>query len=276
MLNADIAGEDIDCIITTSGLNLVYPQAPVQLQQKVPRLGIRDDVVHKIYPAVTCCGGGGTTLRESIDYLTAHPTHNVLMMNVELSSLMWDSKALNPIDIFTRYALFGDAVTAGVVFGPESKQMKERKGLELLGGRQLTVPDSCDAMYYTYSDRGPALQITKKVPVLAKAGEPGFARGIAQDYFGKDPKDLDFSVIHPGGKKILSEVAEELELTGSPSHMLMKEHYRKCGNIQSASVMDMMRMAWPGWQKDFKNDEDMILVAIGAWVLEGIAMRARF
>lgn len=79
-------------------------------------------------------------------------------------------------------------------------------------------------------------------------------------------------MIHPGGKKILHEVAEELDLLGTQSHALMKEHYRLCGNVQSASVMDMMRMGWP----NFKNDQDMLLVAIGAWVLEGIAMRAHF
>lgn len=193
------------------------------------------------------------------------------MMNIELSSLMWDSSKMDPIDIFTRYALFGDAVTSAVIFGAESEKRKP-EGLELLGGRQFTVPDSCDAMYYTYSDRGPSLQITKKVPILARAGEPGFARGLSQDYFGVEPKDLPWSIIHPGGKKILSEVAEELGLLGSESHKLMKEHYRLCGNIQSASVMDMMRMGWP----KFKKDQDMILVAIGSWVLEGIAMRARF
>jgi len=161
LLNAGIEGKDVDCIITTSGLNLVYPQAPVQLAQKRPRLGFRDDVVHKIFPAVTCCGGGGTTLREGLDYLSAHPTHNALLMNVELSSLMWDSNKMDPIDIFTRYALFGDAVTASVLCGAESPHIKTQR-LELLGGRQLTVPDSCDAMYYTYSERGPSLQITKK------------------------------------------------------------------------------------------------------------------
>lgn len=267
--NAGIEGKDIDCIITTSGINLVFPQAPVQLTQRKPHLGFRNNIVHKIFPQVTCCSGGATTLREGIDYLSAHNTHNALLLNIELSSLMWDSAKMDPIDIFTRYALFGDAVTASVVFGTNSPHAK-KTGVELIGGRQETVPDSCDAMYVTHSERGPSLQVTKQVPVLARAGMPAFATALSQDYFGVEPKDLPWTVIHPGGKKILHEVAEDLGVIGSPSHDLSKEHYRLAANIQSASVMDIMRIGWD----QFQNNEDMILVAIGGWVLEGIAMRA--
>jgi predicted naringenin-chalcone synthase len=110
-------------------------------------------------------------------------------------------------------------------------------GLEWLAAREEIVPDTEDAMTWMVSDFGMQMTLSRKVPDHIRAWLGGFLdrMGAGLDLGARRLAERALFAIHPGGPRIIDEIAEHLGLrTGQvqASNDVLRNH----GNMSSATL----------------------------------------
>jgi alkylresorcinol/alkylpyrone synthase len=138
------------------------------------------------------------------------------------------------------HALFGDAAAA-VVVAPGAPPAG---ALEVVDVAALTDPATTDHMTWDVTDLGFRMGLSPEVPAVLARHVRGMVTGLL-DRHGLGIADVDGWAVHPGGPRILSTVAERLELPDGaldPSYAVLAER----GNCSSATVLlvlDALRAA---------------------------------
>lgn len=138
------------------------------------------------------------------------------------------------------HALFGDAAAAVVV----TPDPPPGGGLELVDVAALTDPATADRMTWEVTDLGFRMGLSPEVPgVLARHVRDVVAGLLARH--GLRIEDVDGWAVHPGGPRILSTVAERLELPDGAldaSHRVLAER-GNCSSTTVLLVLDALRTA---------------------------------
>jgi predicted naringenin-chalcone synthase len=130
-------------------------------------------------------------------------------------------------------------------------------GLELVAGREEVVPDTGEAMGWRVSDFGMEMTLSRRIPeYLGGALEPFLERlaadaGVAAGVL----RDRAWFAIHPGGPRIVDELAELLGLEPeqvAASNGVLRAH----GNMSSATLPHV----WKALLED-------PAVPAGAWIV---------
>ena len=179
------------------------------------------------------CAGGVVGLARAADYLAAHPDRAVLLLAIEMASLTfqpWDRSATNVVST----ALFGDGGAAAVIVGP--RHPAAARGLVRLGDRDsLFFPGTTHLMGFDLRNSGLQIRLDKGLAPFVRrevrAAVDGFleARGL-------DRRRLSRFVLHPGGRRVVEAMAEQLALGPSdlaPTEAVLAEH----GNMSSVTVL---------------------------------------
>jgi alkylresorcinol/alkylpyrone synthase len=131
-------------------------------------------------------------------------------------------------------ALCGDGAAAVVLAGSAADD-RGRPRLRALEAGCHVFPHTTDALGFDLRDDGFHTVLSKDVPVLLKKEIAALVRALtARRGLGRE--DLSFFVLHPGGRKILGVVEEELHLAREdtqPSWDTLRDY----GNQSSASVL---------------------------------------
>merc|ERR1711862_977503 len=99
---------------------------------------------------------------------------------------------------------------------------------------------------------------------------PQFARDLTQEAFGKQPKDIALNMIHPGGARMIQDIGGKLGLKDTLSAKLAWRSMNKLGNVASATVTDMIAMAWD----ELHIGDEAIVIGMGpGFVLDGVCLR---
>jgi alkylresorcinol/alkylpyrone synthase len=227
--SAGLSPGEIDFVVSVSCTGFMIPAVDAHVANALglgPRLG-------RLPITESGCAGGVVGLARAADYLAAHPERAVLLLAIELSSLTfqrWDRSATNVISS----AIFGDGGAAAVLVGPEHPRAGE--GLVRLGDREgRFFPGTTHLMGFDLRNQG--LQI-----VLDKALAPFVRREIvpAVEGFlgprGLSTADIQRWVLHPGGRRVIEVMAEQLGLEPghlAPTEAVLAEH----GNMSSVTVL---------------------------------------
>ena len=267
--NANIQSSDINCIIFTSHQPYPFPTFTSHLMSA---LQFSKDCA-QIPVTSLGCAGGGFALDATNTYLLAHPTHNVLVLCLELCSLGFRPHR-NGMSWFLNSALFGDAVGAFVACGADSAASAtfsaSTTALQLVHTKQRLVRQTTGVSFFNYDQWGYDFVTTQKLCDACRENVPDFVADLSQEAFGKLPKELPLAVIHPGGTRMIQEVGKELQLEGSRSSELAVNCMADGGNIASVSVIDMIAKSWP----TLRWGDEMVCVGMGpGFVMCGAAMR---
>lgn len=150
------------------------------------------------------------------------------MMCLELCSLHLQVPQTKVEQIVIHY-LFGDGA---VRFDLSTEAAGP--ALEFIDHFETIVPDTRDAMTWTLSDTGFRMTLARDIPEQIAAGLPGIvSRFLSRN--GLYRSDVKHWAIHPGGTRIIEQVAARLELDATQtahSHAAFRRH----GNISSATV----------------------------------------
>jgi alkylresorcinol/alkylpyrone synthase len=179
------------------------------------------------------CAGGVVGLARAADYLEAHPERAALLLCLELPTLTfqpWDRSATNLVSM----AIFGDGGAAAVLVG--ARHPLAGRGLVRVGDREsVFFPGTTHLMGFELRNTG--LQI-----VLDKGLAPFVRRevGPALDGF-LGPRGIDRArvarwILHPGGRRVVEVMAEQLGLGPSDlaaTEAVLSEH----GNMSSVTVL---------------------------------------
>jgi predicted naringenin-chalcone synthase len=227
--HAEVRAKEITHLITVSCTGFFAPGLDSCL---VASLGLSRGV-RRVHVGFMGCHAAFNAMAAARDAVLADRSAKVLVCCVELCSLHfaygWDMGKV------VANALFADGAAAAVV---ATEQRVE--GLwHLRDTSSFLMPDSLEAMTWHIGDHGFEMTLSPAVP----AGIREHLRPWCQSWLGKHGMEIDEVAswaIHPGGPKILSAVADALELPSEalrPSRDILARH----GNMSSATILFILR-----------------------------------
>lgn len=226
---AGLAARDLDVLLTTSCTGILIPSLAAYL---APRLGLRDDVVRLPITELGCAAGAAGVARAA--ELCRGSARVAMVLAVELPTLTFQPGDRS-MSNFVAASLFGDGAAAVILGAPERLPRPTGARVEVLGSRSHLFPASTRLMGFGVGDGGFQLVLARDVPEFLRGKvRPLVERLCAGE--GVQPSRLGFAAIHPGGRRILANLEEELGLPRSvtaPSWQVLAGH----GNMSSATVL---------------------------------------
>jgi alkylresorcinol/alkylpyrone synthase len=221
---AELLPTDVDMVISVSCTGVMLPSLDAYLAND---LGFRSDV-RRLPITELGCMGGAAALTSARDFILGHPGANVLVIAVELPILSFQSNDLSPANLIST-AIFGDGAGAALVTG------REISGARMLDARSHLFPRTLGALGFDLKADGFHVVLGRELPGLVRAE----IKRLVTELLERNRltrEDLSFFVLHPGGKRILDAVEDQLKLrpdeTG-PSREVLRAH----GNLSSATVL---------------------------------------
>lgn len=153
----------------------------------------------------------------------------VLVVCTELCSIHFQKE--NTDDNLLANALFADGSAALLV------ESSPRKGLNLkpVSFYCDLAPEGDQDMAWTVGDLGFEMRLSSYVPDVIQRGIKTLTHSLLQQ-ISYDLSDVSYFAIHPGGKKILEVIEQELNLTKEQNKSAY-EVLRQYGNMSSPTVL---------------------------------------
>jgi prepilin-type processing-associated H-X9-DG protein len=160
----------------------------------------------------------------------------VLVVCTELCSLHFQKKPTE--DNLLANALFADGSAALLV---ESKTQQKLR-LKPESFHTSLVAESDHDMAWTIGDLGFEMKLSTYVPAIIKNG----IRDLTEKLLGKISKNLDdirFLAVHPGGRKILENIEQELKVPKEKNQAAycVLQNY---GNMSSPTILFVLHSIW--------------------------------
>jgi alkylresorcinol/alkylpyrone synthase len=229
LAQAGARADEIDLLVTVSCTGILIPSLDAYL---LDELGFRRDV-RRLPLTELGCAGGAAALGRAHDFLRGFPEARALVVSVELPSLSLQRHDVTPANLVST-ALFGDGAAAVLLEGGAAKGRGARR-LRVLEAGSHVFPHTTDALGFDLRDDGFHTVLSKDVPALLQKEIAALVRKLSARR-GLAREDLSFFVLHPGGRKILGVVEEELHLAREDSQPSW-DVLRDFGNQSSASVL---------------------------------------
>lgn len=226
----NLTPQEIDLIIVVSCTGFLMPSLTSYL---ISEMDFRADTKQLPITQLGCVAGAWAVNR-AYEYTQAFPEHNVLLVSVEFSSLLFQPED-QKISSLISDCLFGDAVSATVIKG---KPQEGDEGYLVEGITSYVKKHSDHYIKYDVKATGFHFGLDKDVMHSIKDVAP-IMEDFIQDNTQGEVKDLDFHVFHTGGRKIMDELVSNLALEEDNikySRQSLKNH----GNIASAVVLDVL------------------------------------
>jgi alpha-pyrone synthase len=227
-------------VITVSCTGLYAPGLDIELVEKL-----------KLDPSVqrTCinfmgCYAAFNALKVADWACKANENAKVLIVCVELCSLHF-LKNKNPDQMISN-ALFGDGAAAVLV---EGKKESERKSLSMESFYCALSLDGKNDMAWHITDHGFEMTLSSYVPELIKGGIKNLTDKLLKD-INMELSAIDYFAIHPGGKRILEAIEDELGLSKEDNRYAY-EVLKNYGNMSSPTVLFVLQSIF----KELKEDD---------------------
>ena len=189
--------------------------------------------VGRLHVGFMGCHGTLNALRAAQAWVDANPAAAVLVCAVEICSLHFQY-GCDP-DKLVANALFADGAAALV--GKPSTGRDE--AWRVVASGSYLMPDAEDGMTWRIGDHGFAMTLSPRVPdLIAQHLRPWLETWLASA--GRRLDEIRSWAIHPGGPRILTCVAQSLELAEAairPSAEILAE----CGNMSSPTVLFILQ-----------------------------------
>ncbi len=174
---------------------------------------------------------------------------NALIVHSELSSLHMNPQ-LHSTDQLVIQSLFADG------FARYHISQEEVPGYEILALQEEIYPETLEAMTWQPASWGLQMTISREVPVHIVRALPSFMKRL-EEKAGVPLQDAYYA-IHPGGPKIIENVAKLLNLHPTQyAHSL--SILKACGNMSSATLPHIWEAMW----KDIPSGALIVSLAFG-------------
>lgn len=185
--------------------------------------------VHRLGINFMGCYAAFTALKAANAFCASQPDARVLIVCTELCSLHFQREGTE--DNLLANALFADGAAAVLVenypvAGLNFKLLQFNNGLAMNG---------TEHMAWNIGNAGFIMKLSGYVPELIRSGIGNLTHELLSP-LNKKLKDISFFAIHPGGKRILETIEEQLGL--SPEQNAAAYHVLKnYGNMSSPTVL---------------------------------------
>jgi alkylresorcinol/alkylpyrone synthase len=235
-----IAAADVGLFAVVSCTGYVTPGLDILLAQE---LGMSPDVQRLLIGHMGCYAAM-PGLAAASDYVQSRGRPAVLLC-LELTSLHGQpatetirsgDQTYDDVQQIVAHALFSDAASA-VVIAPETAAGADVSlpGFEVRDFVARTDGASTEHMAWEVTDQGFKMMLSPQVPDVLKL----HVEGVVSDLLGRNGLTLDDVAgwaVHPGGRRILEVVEEQLgldERAMAPSYGVLRDY----GNCSSATVL---------------------------------------
>lgn len=241
----------INQIVFVTSTGFVAPGVDTEL---IKRLGLRRDIA-RVTVNFMGCAAAMNGLRVACDHVRANPTHKVLLVCLELSSV--NAVFEDEINDVIIHSIFGDGCAAVVIGACEQNSAIAQGKIVIKDHLSYLVEDTEDGIVLGIKDRGITCKLSRQLPDYIKNGvNPIIERFLASHELTK--KSIDLWAIHPGGTRIIENAQHSLGLNDSQVADSW-EVLRQYGNMLSPSVLFVMeRMLFRGEQHYFSADAEYL------------------
>jgi len=231
LTRAQIPAERVDTIVAVSSSGIAVPSLEARVMAELP---FRCDV-QRLPIFGLGCAGGVLGLARAAAMARAAPGSMVLLLVVELCGLTFRDTDVGKSNIVAT-ALFGDGAAAALVTCD-----RDTPGPELVGWGEHTWPDTLDVMGWRVEEDGFGVLFSRAIPAIVREHY-----GAAVDDFlarqGLGRKDLDGTLCHPGGAKVLDALEAVFDL--APGAMTdARAVLRDYGNMSAVTVLFVVERA---------------------------------
>jgi alkylresorcinol/alkylpyrone synthase len=231
LARAQVPAERIDSIVVVSTSGIATPSLDARLMEVLP---FRRDL-QRLPIFGLGCAGGVLGLARAAALARAAPGSHVLFLVVELCGLTFRNSDTSKSNIVAT-ALFGDGAAAALVSCDRAAP-----GPEIAGWGEYTWPDTLDVMGWRIEEDGFGVQFSRAIPTIVRerygAAVEGFLAGQ-----GLGLEDLDGTLCHPGGAKVLDALETVFGLapgTMNDSRAVLRDY----GNMSGATVLFVIARA---------------------------------
>jgi alpha-pyrone synthase len=223
--------ESITHLIVVSCTGFSAPGLDVHLIQQ---LGLRADIDRTMIGFMGCYAAFNG-LKTAHAICQSNPKARVLVVCVELCTLHFQAE--NTIESVVINAIFGDGAAAAVLSAQSTEAAAGK--LAYVDGYSLLAPDSLDLMHWTIGNTGFLMGLSSKVPATIVEHLPHYLKTLL-DCHGLTNDAIDFWAIHPGGRQIVDQIQQLLQLSDNmvaDSYAVLREY----GNMSSTTILFILK-----------------------------------
>ncbi|MEH1931171.1 type III polyketide synthase [Nostoc sp.] len=243
--------DHIRLIVFVSSTGFVAPGIDTEL---IKSLGLRRDTA-RVTVNFMGCAAAMNGLRVACDHVRANPTHKVLLVCLELSSInaVFEDE-MNDVVI---HSIFGDGCAAVVIGACQPEQAIGQGKVIIRDHLSYLVENTEDGIVLGIKDNGITCQLSRQLPDYIKTGvNPIIERFLASHKLTK--KSIDLWAVHPGGTRIIQNSQDSLGLSDSQVADSW-EILRQYGNMLSPSVLFVMeRMLFRSQNNSSAADKEYV------------------
>ena len=230
LAQADIPPSSIGLIVSVSCTGFMIPAVDAYVADALglgPRLA-------RLPITESGCAGGVVALARVRDYLVAHPKEAALILGLEFASLTfqpWDRSATNVVST----ALFGDGGAAMVLVGDEHPRARCPALARVTATASRFFPGTTHLMGFNLRNQGLQIVLDRELAPFVRREVADTVEGFLEEC-GLRREDVTRFVLHPGGRRIIEVMAEQLGLCAADlaaTERVLAEH----GNMSSVTVL---------------------------------------
>lgn len=230
---ADFDRQSITHLIVVSCTGLYAPGPDIEL---IEALGL-PTTTQRLAINFMGCYGAFNGLKTADAMVRADPDAKVLVVCVELCTIHFQKKT--ETDHLLSNALFADGAAAVLV---EGEPVSERLALRLRSFYSDLLPEGKAEMAWHVSDFGFEMTLTSEVPRYIQQGISELLSRLLQKS-GLTIGDINLYAMHPGGRKILEVIEQQLGLETTDNRFAY-DVLREFGNMSSATVLFVLNAVW--------------------------------
>jgi predicted naringenin-chalcone synthase len=211
------------------------------------------------------CYAAFNALKTAEAICRAYPDAKVLIADIELCTLHFQK--IDTEDQLLANAIFADGA-AGVLI----ESVLPDKGLiSLEGFHSGLIPEGSNEMAWHIGDFGFEMKLSSYVPKLLGSKIKSFIEKIKEQL--KTPSDvIDYFAFHPGGKKILTEIENGLDITPYENRWAY-EVMKQYGNMSSATILFVLQHLMKTLRKEnYRQGAQVLAAAFGPGLIMESAM----
>jgi alkylresorcinol/alkylpyrone synthase len=239
---AKIAPSDIGLFVSVSCTGFMIPAVDAYVANELgmgPRLA-------RLPITESGCAGGVVGLARAADFLAAHPASAALVLALEFSSLTFQRWDRSPTNVVST-AIFGDGGAAVVLAGAAHPLARSGGLVRIVDAESAFFPGTTHLMGFRLRDQGLQIVLDRGLAPFVRREVLPVVQGFLQRA-GLEVGDVARWVLHPGGRRVIEVMAEQLGLAPgdlAPTEAVLGEH----GNMSSVTVLfvldEILRRARP-------------------------------
>lgn len=218
--------QQITHLIVVCCTGMYAPGLDIELVQK---LGL-PTTVQRTSITFMGCYAAFNAIKVADAFCKADENARVLIVCTELCSLHFQKEATD--DNFLANALFADGAAAVLI---EGKTNSTKPALKLEAFHSDLAPEGKRDMAWSIGDLGFEMRLSTYVPDIIKKGIRTLTNLLLQK-IADNGSGIRYYAIHPGGKKILEAIQQELNITeeqNKPAYDVLRNY----GNMSSPTVL---------------------------------------